>query len=55
MLRLGRVVRGVQKGVDSRIVRDLIVLAHDRAMDTAYCSPAMKTFVKALWKHRMLV
>src|SRR5579875_3381985 len=35
-LRLGRLVRGGQKGVDSRIVRDLIVLAHDRAMASAY-------------------
>lgn len=35
-LRLGRLVRGEQKGVDSRIVRDLIVLARDRAMATAY-------------------
>ncbi len=35
-LRLGRLVRGEQKGVDSRIVRDLIVLAHDRAMAAAY-------------------
>lgn len=35
-LRLGRLVRGEQKGVDSRIVRDLIVLAHDRAVAVAY-------------------
>jgi hypothetical protein len=35
-LRLGRLVRGEQKGVDSRIVRDMIVLAHDRAMAAAY-------------------
>jgi hypothetical protein len=35
-LRLGRLVRGEQKGVDSRIVRDLIVLAHDRAMAAAF-------------------
>jgi hypothetical protein len=35
-LRLGRLVRGEQKGVDSRIVRDLIVLAHDRAIAAAY-------------------
>lgn len=35
-LRLGRLVRAEQKGVDSRIVRDLIVLAHDRAMAAAF-------------------
>jgi hypothetical protein len=35
-LRLGRLVRGEQKGVDSRIVRDMIVLAHDRAVAAAY-------------------
>jgi NYN domain len=35
-LRLGRLVRGGQKGVDSRLVRDLIVLARDRAMVAAY-------------------
>jgi len=35
-LRLGRLVRGEQKGVDSRIVRDLIVLARDRAIAEAY-------------------
>src|SRR5690348_16191194 len=35
-LRLGRLVRGEQKGVDSRIVRDLIVLARDGAMSAAY-------------------
>lgn len=35
-LRLGRLVRGSQKGVDSRIVRDLIVLAEDRVMRVAY-------------------
>jgi hypothetical protein len=35
-LRLGRLVRGEQKGVDSRLVRDLIVLARDRAMVAAY-------------------
>jgi hypothetical protein len=35
-LRLGRLVRGEQKGVDSRLVRDLIVLARDRAMAEAY-------------------
>lgn len=31
-LRLGRLVRGAQKGVDSQIVRDLIVLARDDAV-----------------------
>jgi len=35
-LRLGRLVRGEQKGVDSRLVRDLIVLARDHAMVAAY-------------------
>jgi len=35
-LRLGRLVRGEQKGVDSRLVRDLIVLARDQAMAAAY-------------------
>ncbi len=35
-LRLGRLVRGEQKGVDSRIVRDLIVLAWDKAIAEAY-------------------
>ena len=35
-LRLGRLVRGEQKGVDSRIVRDLIVLARDRAIAAAF-------------------
>jgi NYN domain len=35
-LRLGRLVRGEQKGVDSRLVRDLIVLARDHAMAAAY-------------------
>jgi hypothetical protein len=35
-LRLGRLVRGSQKGVDSRIVRDLIVLARDRVVRAAY-------------------
>ncbi len=35
-LRLGRLSGGRQKGVDSRIVRDLIVLARDRAITTAY-------------------
>ncbi len=35
-LRLGRLSSGRQKGVDSRIVRDLIVLARDRAIASAY-------------------
>ena len=35
-LRLGRLSLGKQKGVDSRIVRDLIVLARDRAISAAY-------------------
>ena len=35
-LRLGKLSSGRQKGVDSRIVRDLIVLARDRAITTAY-------------------
>jgi uncharacterized LabA/DUF88 family protein len=35
-LRLGRLSSGRQKGVDSRIVRDLIVLARDRAITSAY-------------------
>jgi hypothetical protein len=35
-LRLGRLVRREQKGVDSRIVRDLIVLARDSAIAEAY-------------------
>ena len=35
-LRLGRLSWGRQKGVDSRIVRDLIVLARDRAITAAY-------------------
>lgn len=35
-LRLGRLVRHGQKGVDSRIVRDLIVLSQARATSTAY-------------------
>jgi uncharacterized LabA/DUF88 family protein len=35
-LRLGRLVRGEQKGVDSRIVRDLIVLARDHAISAAH-------------------
>ncbi|MEX2212419.1 MAG: NYN domain-containing protein [Gaiellaceae bacterium] len=35
-LRLGRLTAGGQKGVDSRIVRDLIMLATHRAISTAY-------------------
>lgn len=35
-VRLGRLVSGGQKGVDSRIVRDLIILAQHRAIETAY-------------------
>ncbi len=35
-LRLGRLSLGKQKGVDSRIVRDLIVLAKDKAISAAY-------------------
>jgi hypothetical protein len=35
-LRLGRIVRLTQKGVDSLIVSDLITLAHERAIVTAY-------------------
>jgi hypothetical protein len=35
-LRLGRLVQGRQKGVDSLIVRDLMTLARERAMATAY-------------------
>ena len=35
-LRLGRLVRGVQKGVDSLIVRDLMRLSQNRAISTAY-------------------
>lgn len=35
-LRLGRLTSRGQKGVDSRIVRDLIVLAHNRACTDAY-------------------
>lgn len=35
-LRLGRLTRSGQKGVDSKIVRDLMVLARNRAMDAAY-------------------
>ncbi len=35
-LRLGQLTLGKQKGVDSRIVRDLIVLARDRAISAAY-------------------
>lgn len=35
-LRLGRLTGGGQKGVDSRIVRDLIMLSTHRAIGTAY-------------------
>lgn len=35
-LRLGRLTLSGQKGVDSKIVRDLMVLARNRAMDAAY-------------------
>lgn len=35
-LRLGRLVEGKQKGVDSLIVRDLMTLARERAIATAY-------------------
>lgn len=35
-LRLGRLTGGGQKGVDSRIVRDLIILSTERAISTAY-------------------
>lgn len=35
-LRLGRLTLDGQKGVDSRIVRDLIILATERAIATAY-------------------
>ena len=35
-LRLGRLSKHGQKGVDSRIVRDLIVLARNRAVSTIY-------------------
>lgn len=35
-VRLGRLVAGRQKGVDSLIVRDLICLARDRAVATMY-------------------
>lgn len=35
-LRLGRLVHGEQKGVDSLVVRDLMVLARERAIATAY-------------------
>ncbi len=35
-LRLGRLTAGGQKGVDSRIVRDLITLSNERAIATAY-------------------
>lgn len=35
-LRLGRIIFGQQKGVDSMITRDLMTLARERAMSTAY-------------------
>lgn len=35
-LRLGRLTNGVQKGVDSKIVRDLIVLSRNRSMSEAF-------------------
>lgn len=35
-LRLGRLTRSGQKGVDSRIVRDLIILSQERAVSVAY-------------------
>ena len=35
-LRLGRLTQAGQKGVDSRIVRDLIILSHNRAMSEAF-------------------
>ena len=35
-LRLGRLTQSGQKGVDSRIVRDLIVLGHHRAISEAF-------------------
>ena len=35
-LRLGRLVKGRQKGVDSLIVRDLMRLSQNRAISTAY-------------------
>ena len=35
-LRLGRLIKGRQKGVDSLIVRDLIKLSQNRAIGTAY-------------------
>lgn len=35
-LRLGRLIAGRQKGVDSLIVRDLMTLARERAVSTAY-------------------
>lgn len=35
-LRLGRLIGGKQKGVDSLIVRDLITLGHERAITTAF-------------------
>jgi hypothetical protein len=36
MLRLGRLSGGKQKGVDSLIVRDLMTLARERAVATAF-------------------
>lgn len=35
-IRLGQLIGGRQKGVDSRIVRDLIMLSHKGAMASAY-------------------
>ncbi len=35
-IRLGRLTKGRQKGVDSRIVRDLIILSQERAISVAY-------------------
>ena len=35
-LRLGKLLTWGQKGVDSRVVRDLIILAEQRAISTAY-------------------
>ena len=35
-IRLGRLTQSGQKGVDSRIVRDLIILAQERAISVAY-------------------
>ncbi len=46
-LRLGRLVRGRQKGVDSRIVRDLIVLSQERAISVAYLLGETRTFERA--------